>query len=492
MSSRKSPVRCQEFVRVLVGLFVLLFPVRLALVLMGAPEIPFYDEWDAVIDAMARPMLAGKFSLHFLFVPHNEHVLFWTRGLNYLLLRAGDLQFDNVPVCEISQLVYASIAAALIALAAVNLTSMDAAGNADDKFRHGQLRWWFVASAAIAAVVPYAWENIGTGLGNAYYFLLGFSAAAIILASVVRGSASTLVLLGIVAIAAGISMGSGFFAGFASLLALGLRMRIGTLPARGAVLGAIMLLLAMAASIALVTRSSRVPIEWGMRQSVELLLVLLLLSPTWILLSRVWRGRGSNADVAFVCVAVWGFMQVCAILLGRPAFRLWYPISRYVDVLALTAFAGIGCLCRLAIAEPVPRVWTGLSRIVLLGTIVLSLAFAPFAWNAMNLRADHQRAQAARLVQYIHAGDAGAIENAPVEELPYPQRDRLRNLLDSPDVRRILGDEVGTRATPSVFVENVRAVNATLAGNAIWILPLTTMIGLFVLMTACRRAKELA
>jgi hypothetical protein len=204
-----------------------------------------------------------------------------------------------------------------------------------------------------------------------------------------------------------------------------------------------------------------------MLQFVELLVLLLLLSPAWILLLRVWRGRGSNADVAFACVAVWGFMQVCAILLGRPAFRLWYPISRYVDVLALTTFASVGCLCRLAIAEPVPQVWTALSRIVMGVAIILCLAFAPFAWNAMNERADHQRAQTGRLSVYIRAGDTGAIEQAPADALAYPERDRLRRLLDAPDVRRILGDEVGTRAAPSGFVENVRAVNATLASNAI-------------------------
>jgi hypothetical protein len=101
-------------------------------------------------------------------------------------------------------------------------------------------------------------------------------------------------------------------------------------------------------------------------------------------------------------------------------------------------------------------------------------------------RADHQRAQTSLLAQYIHAGDVGAIEHAPADALPYPQRDRLRRLLDAPDVRRILGDEVGTRAAPSEFVENVRAVNAVLASKAIWILPLATVLGMLIL-TATRR-----
>jgi len=109
----------------------------------------------------------------------------------------------------------------------------------------------------------------------------------------------------------------------------------------------------------------------------------------------------------------------------------------------------------------------------------------------LNQRADNQRAQTALLIRYIHAGDAGAIEHAPADALPYPQRDRLRHLLDARDVRRILGDEAGTRAAPSVFVENVRIVNARLASNALWILPVTTMLGLLILTAPRRRVPEL-
>ncbi|HSE11264.1 MAG TPA: hypothetical protein VLB69_01405, partial [Rudaea sp.] len=120
--------------------------------------------------------------------------------------------------------------------------------------------------------------------------------------------------------------------------------------------------------------------------------------------------------------------------------------------------------------------------------IVLMLAFAPFAWRAMDQRAEHQREQTERLARYIHAGDTDAIELAPADALSYPLRDRLRRLLDAPDVRRILGDEAGTRAAPSAFVENVRVVNTALAGNAIWILPLTSMLGLLLLTAPRRRA----
>jgi hypothetical protein len=95
-------------------------------------------------------------------------------------------------------------------------------------------------------------------------------------------------------------------------------------------------------------------------------------------------------------------------------------------------------------------------------------------------------------VRYIHAGDTDAIELSQADNLPYPLRDRLRHLLDAADVRQILGDEVGARGVPSVFVENVRTANAALAGNAIWILPLATMLGLLILTAPRRNAPASA
>lgn len=473
MSNPHTPTRRLEFLRILAGMFLVLFPVRLALVLMIAPETPFYDEWDSIIDHMARPMLAGDFSPHYLLEPHNEHPMLWTKVLGYLLLRVGDVQFDNVPVCEVSQFIYAVVASALIAIGAINLP---------------RGRWWFVASAGIAAALPYAWENIGMGWGNSYYFLIAFAAWTIILASVMRSSVGSLIMLGVVAVASGLSMGSGPFAAIVAMFALAMRVRAGTLSFRDAARASVVLLLALAALAVLHTHAAPMAVSWGLPQSAELAVLVALLLPMWILILRVLRRQGGNADIAFACVALWGLMQIVAILLARPAFRLWYPISRYVDVLALTAFANIACLARLALAAPAQRTWILLSRITTIATIVATLAVSPFAWHWMNVRADNQREQTDRLVRYVRGGDTLAIEDADDDVLPYLERGRLRQLLDAADVRLILGDKVGTRPAPSAFVGNVREFNAALVRNAIWLLPLSLGFGLLTLVSARRSA----
>lgn len=465
-------MRRLEFLGVFVGLLVLLCCLRIALVLMVAPEIPFYDEWDSVMDLMARPMLAGNFSLTFLLTPHNEHIVFWTKALSYLFLQASDLQFDNVPVCELNQLIYAGIASALITLAAKNL---------------GSFKWWFIISAGIAAALPYGWENIGVGWGNPYYFLLGFSGGAILMASCMRGSLGALVSLGLLAIAACTSMASGFFAAIIVMVIAVLRTRIKTLSVPAGVGMAVAMLPAIAVTITLTAmRNTGTTLSLGVVQLTEFLALLLLWFPTWWLMLQLWHRQGSNADIAFVCIALWGLMQICAILLGRPTFKLWFPISRYVDILAVASFANIGCLCRLAINHPSRWRWRELSRSTLAAVIIVTVALSPMAWHWLNVRADHEREQTQILTRYIHDGDVQAIQNASMEHLPYPIRERLQHLADAEDVRWILGDKIGTRLAPAPFVAGARSFNALLVRHVAWLLPLLVLIGFLSLSGAWR------
>ena len=467
-------MRRREFLLILAGLFLILFAVRLALVLLVAPETPFYDEWDSVIDTMARSMLTGDFSPWFFLAPHNEHTLAWTKLLSYLQLRVGGMQFDNVPVCEVNQFLYAGIVAALIAAGAKNLA---------------HFKWGFIACAGLIAVIPYGWENIGLGWGNPYYFLLGFSTCTIILASIARSSPCMLVLLGLSALAAGISMVSGLFAGIAALIAIAMRVRVRDLTVSAAWQMAAVLFLAMAMTAVIVIHPNRVSLGWGILQSGEVGALALLWFPTWILSLRILRGQANRADIGFVCISLWGLAQIGSILLGRPEFRLWLPISRYIEILGCAAFANLGCLCRLAIASPGRSVWTWLARGAMAATIVAALAFAPYAWHWMDVRADNEREQTQRLIRYIHEGDIAAIAAAPVDKLPYPSPERLRHLIDAADVRFVLGDRAGTRTMPSAFVEQARNFDAILVRYGDWLLPMSILAGLLTLANAHRVAR---
>lgn len=464
-AAQDAPTR-STFVFTALGIFLIVFAVRLAFVLTSAPEMPFFDEWDGVIDSMARPLMAHNFSPEFFFRAHNEHTLLWTKLLSYFVLRAGDLQFDNVPVCEISQWFYAIVVATLIAAAAKHLA---------------WCRWPFIAGATLIATLPYGWENIDMGWGNPYYFLLGFSAAAFFLATYSRGSFVDALLLCLSALGAGFAMGSGWSTALLAIVPLVFRVRSGTLSISIAAPMAAMLV-ASAIVVALFgTHANHATIDWGVVQTLETVLVIAAWFPTWFMLRRLWRSGGDAVDMAFVVFALWGFAQIAAILIGRPTFRLWFPVSRYVEIIGAGAFANLGCLCRLAIVDADKTIWTRLAEIATTATMFLAISCSPIAWHWMNIHADDLHRQEQRLADYIHGGNVGAIEHAPANELAYPSRERLRSFLDAPDVRLALGDRIGTRSTPTAFVAAVRDANAVLVRNGFWLLPLTIGLGLLSL-----------
>ncbi len=195
-------------------------------------------------------------------------------------------------------------------------------------------------------------------------------------------------------------------------------------------------------------------------------------------------------DVAFACLALWGLLQLVAILLGRPQFRLWYPISRYVEVLALGGFANLACLCRLSLHGTAPP-WPRLAHAALAASIVAALLLAPFAWHWTRVRADAQHDQAQRLERYIRAGERSALAGAAGGELAYPQRERLLALVDASDVRFVLGDRVGTRPEPAPLVRAQRALVAAMTAHGAWLLPLICTFAGLLLWRAHRRTHDL-
>lgn len=457
------------FWRTAAGIFLVLVAVRTAMVIAFAPEMPFYDEWDGVIVAMARPMRVYSSVSAFWLALDNEHVMLWSKALSWLQLRLSDVQYDNVPVCLVSQLLYAAMAAALIAGAARPLA---------------RYRGAFVACALLIGALPYSWECVIASWANPYYFLIAFSLAAIVLATRVRGAFGLALVVACI-IGAGLSMGSGAFAGAVVIFAFVLRCRSGDLRVAMAWLFSAFVLLASVAMFLSLPHAAPVALHWGWLQTGEAVIAMLLLAPAACLLARIVSGRGEPCDIAFVCVAIWGGMQLGAIVLARPEFRLWHPISRYVDVLACLAFASLACLCRLALGDG--RMWPRLANATLALGIVAALACSPIAWHWLTWRAGNEAEAALRIERHIRHGDRAAFAQVAQEILPYPDRSRLMVLLDAPDVRYILGDRLGTRPAPAAFVADTRRFTATLSRNAYWLLALVIGSGLLILMPLWRR-----
>jgi hypothetical protein len=454
------------------ALFVAIATVRLSLAMYVATPLPFYDEWPEVIDRIARPMLAH--ALHpdaMLLATHNEHVLAPTRLLEWGLLCANDLQFDNTLVCALSQLLRAALAAALIVLALPAFA------------RRPRL---FVIAAAAFAAIPYDWENIGMGFANSYFLLAGFSVFTIVSAARVRRIVPGMIALLAFALLADVSMGSGFFAAAIGLCIVLARWHRGDLGTH-AVLAFATTLAACAVCGVVLTWHATGHASIGALQALQVMLAVFVWIPTAVLGYCCLRSHTvDRCDLALLGVSLWGFAEILAIIAMRPEIRLWFPISRYMEILGIAAFANIGCLMRAAQSMPALR---RLARWLLPAFACAIVLGTPFAAYWFDWRANNLAAQAQRVVRYVKRGDAAAWTAAPVTELPFPSPDYLRAELDADDVRYILGDVYGTRPQPALLTAFWRGFGADLRAWRFAIWPAAALLAWLLLPPAWRRMR---
>lgn len=458
--------------RIGLALFVAIAMVRMSLVMYAATPLPFYDEWPGVIDRIARPMFAH--ALHpvaMLLATHNEHVLAPTRLLEWGLLCANDLQFDNTLVCALSQLLRAALASALIVLALPAFA-----------------RWprLFVIAAAAFAAIPYDWENIAMGFANSYFLLGGFSVFTIVSAALVWRTAPGTIALLAFALLADVSMGSGFFAAAIGLCIVLARWHGGDLGTHAVLAFATTLAACVVCGVVLTWHAAG-HASIGALQVVQIMLAMLAWIPTAMLGYSCLRSDARNrCELALFGVSLWGLAEILAIIVMRPEFRLWLPISRHMEILGMAAFANIGCLMRAAHSTPALRRlarWTlpAFACAIALGT--------PFAGYWFDWRANNLAAQAQRIGHYIRQGDAATWTNAPVAELPFPSPEYLRAELDADDVRYILGDRYGTRPQPAPLTAFWRGFGVDLRAWRFAIWPAMALLAWLLLPLAWRRMR---
>ena len=411
------------------ALFALIAIVRIGMVLAFAPAFPFIDEWEAVVVGMAKPLRHGQFDPAYLLASYNGHPLLWTKLISLFFLRLDGLQFDNVPVCVFNQIVYALGSATLAWSAAVRL---------------GPERGWFLFVAMLVIVLPFDWENITMGWGNPYAILSFFSVGLIVACGCARATVANMIGIGILGAAAALSMGSGLVAPLIGAAMLLWRMRLGELSGMRAA-GTSAFLVACAWIGFVIGHTTRVTGQdaaWSSVHLAELALLLVCWLPAWLHLRRYLGGERSRLDLVILCVAAWAFVQIAAMILERPRyFRLWLPISRYMDIIPIGMFAVLASLCRLTASRQglplgLPRATA--RRALILAAIGVMLV-SPLAIYWQLRWAELHRDQAQVMRAYLKTRDPRILADAPDSSLAYPSRERLKTLLDDPDTQAIIG-----------------------------------------------------
>ncbi|MEN9799830.1 MAG: hypothetical protein RL653_3527 [Pseudomonadota bacterium] len=437
------------------GVVVLSAVGRMVFVAALGGGLPYWDQWDAEGAHLLKPWLDGTWEPSALLAPHNEHRVLWTRLAVLGLFEANGRQWDNLPAALFNAGLAGVLWGGLWAAVARGLGTASRVGLA--------------VTVLAMSWLPFGWENSLLGF-NTHFFLLMLGALALTWLAAgqedrpVRGGAA----LGLVAAVSAFTMASSVVSCVSAAGVVALRVAWGSLRIRTAlawvgVLGAAAwmtwafvpvvpghapLKASSAAEWALAFRRAAAwPAEgpWGLGA--------LMWAPVLLLGARCWRSRrAGDGALRVLGLAAWVLGQAAAMAYAR-GHGFQEVSSRYTDLLAVGVVANLGAAWRLW-EEGARGTWSWLP---LAGTSLVAAAglvrHAPGDLAAARTYGQTGERHAAVVREYLRTGDFQVLAEAG-GDLPYPDAERLRQLLDTPSLRGVLppegrGGEAGPLGGPA-------------------------------------------
>ena len=420
------------------------FGSKLAVIDRYGTDLPFQDQWGKEADFVLAPLREGNPAwLQGALLPHNEHRIYFTLGVDVLLTLISG-QWDARQECVVSALLHAAIAVSLALFA----------------WRRLPGAWGAVSAGVIVALtaLPLAWDNVLWAFQSQFYFLIGFSLLG--MDGLLRQTFSVRWWLGLLAMSCAlVSMGSGFL-GALALVPLFLRDLVGA----GRTWRTRLSLLATTAVLALGWCLSFAPpwhaslragdvndfaayaahcLAWP--APTHVILGVLFYSPL-LLLAVHWLRRGAPPGPAghalrfTLAMGAWTLLQIAAVSYAR-GNNGGFPANRYGDILAVGIIANAFALGLLAPAlGNMRRGWLVWAAAWLVG-LGLSAATELTEIYREELPQHRRLTEAfeSSVRAYILDGDAAALRNRPI---PFPDYDWFIRLLDRPSIRAILPPSV--------------------------------------------------
>jgi len=412
------------------------FGAKAYLIARFGTDLPFWDEWAKQGQMIITPYFTGTLHWADFFVPHSEHRIAPTLAVNLALVAAGG-QWDGRVACLFNAALHA-----LIILGVVVWTA-----------RAISVRW-AVALAWISVglyILPLDWENTLTSFQSQFYFLTGFSLAA--MAGLLSpGGPRGLAWWGGLAAAllAGVSMGSGFLCVAPVLLVAGGRLITGPRRQRGDFATAVVALAILGAGWIwrpLAPWDAPMQAQSAAQFFSYALRCLAWPHTAWPWFAAVvwlpWLSRmvppqrprlaaASPAEEMLFAVGLWVGLQCAAIAYGRgggPGDPAW----RYADVFAIGVLCNALCFSG---RRPFRRGAFALWLAAIFGAALL--ASWPLWHGVLPSVAGRSHLYETNVRNYIATGDAHALDG----EVPFPDRAWLKQILDAPAMRAVLPPSV--------------------------------------------------
>lgn len=450
------------------SLFLILIGSRAAVINYAGNATPFSDEWDGEAANLLKPYLQGALTFGDLFRPHNEHVIFFTR-----LLTLGIFKLSG----------YWDVVLQMIANAILDAATVVGISYALSRPLRGA---WAPAAMILSALVnalPLSYDNVLLGFNTHFYLLLAFSFASLWFMADSRAWSPLW--------AAGVLFGLASFLCMASgaltlAVAVGLHLLQTACGRRGGVrewlgIAALAAATAVLASLVPHVQSSDVYRAHSLRQFLSAVFELaswpappnlgvLMALPSVVFCVRTLADRPPLSDARWFNVAAFGwiFTQFAAFAAGRALI----PVeNRYLDTLLIGLAVNMTSFFWLVGSDAVSgrrKVWWSAALAAWLIIVGASLVHPAHPLpGSMELRRQTAKIQEKNLRDYLATGDASALAGAPLVDIPYPEASRLRQLLDTPEIRAALPPELRSRATPSNWVETFK--RTFLAPGYLWL-----------------------
>lgn len=433
----------------MLGSFFLIWAGKISLISRFGSSVPFWDQWDAEAAGLYLPYLQENLSLGDLFLPHNEHRIFWTRLLSLGLFVANG-QWDPLLV----MIIQAAFFSLTVALAAILISKkIDIQPGA-----------FFLLLVTGVFLFPFSWENTLWGFQSHIYFTLLFG------------------FFGIYGTLQSKPLGVGWLAGLGCLWA-GLFSTAGGLLAPASVTGILILQLFLLKehrwrnfwALLLVI----LPLVCGVLLRVELpghsplkakgvleFLIFFLQLASWpttfwiiawiFLLPLFWLGwivvsqKPAAKDVTWLLLSLggWHLLSIAALSYGRATTGL---ASRYTDGLAFSLITSLATVLYLY-RHPSLRMTKlpGLYAAVLVAIIFGGLwSDLPRSLQAMVARKEAEAIQTKHLVSFLETNDPAMLGDHPPLDSPYPDPGRLAQILRDRGIQTALPTSLQQGLGPS-------------------------------------------
>ncbi len=146
-------------------IFLIIFISRIVIISFYGVDVPVDDQWDAEWSNIYLPFLEGHLSPKVFFSHHNEHIIFFTRLLNFFFFYLTK-SWSNLTVMFGQSTI---VSAALSFIISVNYKKFNSL-------------FYFIV-AILIGLTPFGYKNMLYAFQNQFYFLIIFSVISVYLIS---------------------------------------------------------------------------------------------------------------------------------------------------------------------------------------------------------------------------------------------------------------------------------------------------------------------